>query len=84
LYYGFCLRLVINIREVQESSAFEFEMAIMELKRNKSSGINQIQAQLMLAGGRTNLSKITKLINSIWNREETIEDWTQSIILPIF
>ena len=36
-----------------EPSAFEFEMAIEKLKRNKSPGIDQIPAELMTAGGRT-------------------------------
>jgi hypothetical protein len=77
-----CLSFLINIREFQDSSAFEFQMAIMELKRQKSSGIDQIHAQMIISGVRSILPKITKLINSIWNREETLEEWKESIILP--
>jgi hypothetical protein len=57
-------------------------MKIMELKRHKSFGIDQIQAQLIIEGVRSILPKITKLFNSIWNREETLEERKQSIILP--
>jgi hypothetical protein len=53
---GLCLRFVINISEFQESSAFEVEMAIIEMKRHKLSGIDQIQAELIIAGGRIILS----------------------------
>ena len=36
-----------------EPSAFEFEMAIEKLKRNKSPCIDQIPSEPMKAGGRT-------------------------------
>jgi hypothetical protein len=41
------------------------EMAIENLKRHKSPGVDQIQAELIKAGGRTIRSEIHKLINSI-------------------
>jgi hypothetical protein len=40
-------------------------MAIGKLKCHKSPGIDQILAELIIAGGRTILSDITTLINSI-------------------
>jgi hypothetical protein len=55
---------------VPELSAFEFEMAIDKLKIHKSPGIDQIPAQLIKAGRRTNLSQIHKLLNSVWNKQE--------------
>ena len=36
-----------------EPSAFELEMAIEKLKRHKSPGIDQIRAELIIAGGKT-------------------------------
>jgi len=39
---------------VPEPSAFEFELAIEKVKRRKSPGIDQIPAELIKAGGRTN------------------------------
>jgi len=59
---------------VPEPSAFEFEMAIEKLKIHKSPGIDQIPAQMIKAGGRTNLSQIHKLLNSVWNRQELPEE----------
>ena len=39
-----CVRFAINITEFHEPRAFEAEIAIEKLKRNKSPGIDQIQA----------------------------------------
>jgi hypothetical protein len=43
---------------VPEPSAFEVEMVIKKLKRHKSPGIYQIQAELFKAGSRTLNSEI--------------------------
>jgi hypothetical protein len=43
---------------VPKPSTFEFEMAIEELKRHKSQGIDQIPAELIKAGCRTIRSEI--------------------------
>jgi len=64
--------------------AVEFEMAIEKLKGHKSPGTDQIQAELIKAGGRTIRYEIHKLIISIWNKEECPEEWKQSIIVPIY
>ena len=77
-----CERFVLNIREIQEPSAFEVEMAIGKMNRHKLSGIDQIQAQLIIAGCRTIFSETTQLLNSVWNKEDMPEDWKQSIIVP--
>jgi hypothetical protein len=50
---------------VPEPSAFEVEMAIEKLKRHKSTGIDQIPAELIKAGGRIIRSEIDKHIISI-------------------
>ena len=67
---------------VPELNAFEFEMPIAKLKRQKSAGIDQIQAELFQA--RVFLRVIHMLINSIWNKEELPEEWKKSIIVPIY
>jgi hypothetical protein len=51
-------------------SRLEVDIAIGKLKKYKSSGSDQIPAELIQAGGKILLSVIHKLINSIWNREE--------------
>jgi hypothetical protein len=48
-----------------EPSAFEFEVAIVKLKRHKSPGIDQIPTEVIKVGGTTIRSVIHKLINSI-------------------
>jgi hypothetical protein len=59
---------------VLEPSAFEVDMAIEKLQIHKSPGIDQIPAQMIKAGGRTNLSQIHKLLNSMWNKQELPEE----------
>ena len=59
-------------------------MAIEKLKRHKSLGSDQIQAELIKAGSRTIRSEIHKLTNSIWNKEELPEEWKESIIVPVY
>jgi hypothetical protein len=68
---------------VPEPSAFEVELAIEELKSHKSPGIDQIPAELIKTGEKTIRPVIHKLINSIWNKEELLEEWNESIIVPI-
>jgi len=77
----------IHIAEPLESepSAFEVETAIETLKKDKKSPrIDQIAAQLTTEGGRTIHLEIHKLINSVWNEEELLEDWKESMIVPIY
>jgi len=50
---------------VPEPSAAEVELAIDKLKSHKSTGIDQIPAELIKAGGRTICLGIQKLITSI-------------------
>ena len=65
-------------------NAFEFELATENIKSYKSPGIDQVPAELIKGGGRTFRSVIHKLANYIWNKEELLEKWKKSIILPIF
>ena len=69
---------------VPDPSAFDVELAIEKLKRQKSPGVVQIPAELIRAGGRTIRDEIHKLIISIWNKEESPEEWKESIIVPIY
>ena len=59
-----------------------FEVAIEKLQR--SPGIDHIPAELIKAGQRTICSEISKLFNSIWNKEELPEEWKESIIVLIY
>jgi hypothetical protein len=75
----------INTAEplVPEPSALEVESDIEKLKSHKSSGIDQIPAELIKADGRTIRCAIHKLIIAICNKEELSEGWKESIIVPI-
>jgi hypothetical protein len=69
---------------VPDSSAFEVVWTIEKIKSHKSPGIDQIVAELIKAGGRTNGYELHKLIISIWKKEELSEERKESIILPIY
>ena len=53
-----------------EPNGYEFEMAIDKLKSHKSTGNDQIQAELIKAGRRIIRYEIHKLIISNWKKEE--------------
>ena len=57
-----------------EKSAFEFDLAIENLKSHKSPGIDRIPAEMINSGGRTIRYETHKLIISIWNKEELPEE----------
>jgi hypothetical protein len=68
---------------VPERSLVEVETEIRKLKSYKSPATDQIQTELIKAGGETLRSEIYKLIHSIWNKKELPQQWKESIILPI-
>ena len=57
-------------------------MTTEKLKRHISPGANQIPAELIKAV-QENSSEIHKVTNSVWNNEETPEEWKESIIVLI-
>ena len=67
-----------------EPTAFEFELAIEELSRQKSPGSDEIQRELTKVVNNKIHYGIHKLIISIWNKEELPEVWKDSIILLIY
>jgi hypothetical protein len=64
-------------------SRLEVEIAVAKFKKYKSSGSDQIPAELSQAGGEILLSAIHKLINSVWSKEELPDQWKQSITVPV-
>jgi hypothetical protein len=78
-------QIEVHIAEplVPGHSHLDVEIAIAKLKNYKSPGNDRILAELIQAGGETLLSAIHKLINSIWNKEESPDQWKKSIIVPI-
>jgi hypothetical protein len=55
----------------------------VKLKKYKSRCSDQIPAELIQARGKTLLSAMHKLINSVWNKEELPDQWREFIIIPI-
>jgi hypothetical protein len=68
---------------VPDPSPFEVEIAIAKLKRYKSTGSDQIPAELIQAVGEILHFKIHELINSIQNTEKLPDQWKESIIVPV-
>jgi mannosyltransferase OCH1-like enzyme len=66
---------------VHDPSPFD---AIAKLKIHKSPASDQIPAELTQAGSETLQSEIHKLINSIWSKEELLEQWKESITVTIY
>ncbi|KAJ4445911.1 hypothetical protein ANN_12597 [Periplaneta americana] len=67
-----------------EPTLSEVEIAIENLKKYKSPGIDQIPAELIQEGGSALYSEIYKLVLAIWEKEIVPEQWKESIIVPIF
>jgi hypothetical protein len=57
-----------------DPSPLGVEIAITDLTKYKSSGNDQIPAELIQAEGETLQSEIHKLINSIWRKEKLLHD----------
>jgi hypothetical protein len=60
---------------VLKPSAFDIEMAIEKLVRYKSSGVEQVPAELTQAGGRAVCSQIHTLFNCMWNKDDLPQEW---------
>ena len=69
---------------VPEPSDCGVEVAIENLKRDISPGIDQNRAELIKIGHRAIRYEIHKLIISIWNEDELPEEWKESVIVPTF
>jgi hypothetical protein len=50
----------------------------------KSSGTDQMPAELIKARQRKICSKMHKLINSVWNKEQLPKEWKESIIVLVY
>jgi hypothetical protein len=58
----------------------KFIPLIAKLKRYRSPDSDEIPAELIQAGGEILRSKIHKLINYIWNKEELPDRWKNFLI----
>jgi hypothetical protein len=68
---------------VSEPSPFDVEIAIAKLKRHKSPGTDQIQTELIQAGGKILRFAIHKFVSCTWNKEEWSQQWKDSVVVPV-
>jgi hypothetical protein len=54
------------------------------LEKYKTTGSDQIMAELIQAAGKTLLSEVHRLNHSVWNKEELSDQWNESTIVPIY
>jgi hypothetical protein len=54
-----------------------------KLNGYKSLDTNKILAEFIQAGGKTLCSEIHKLTFSIWIKEELLQQWKESTIVPV-
>jgi len=59
-------------------------MSVKKLKKFKSSGIDNIPAELIKAGGTAPIKELHKLISALWKKEELPNECKTSIIVPIY
>ncbi|KAJ4444986.1 hypothetical protein ANN_06785 [Periplaneta americana] len=62
---------------IPEPTLSEVEIAIENLKKYKSPGIDQIPAELIQEGGSALYSEIYKLVLAIWEKEIVPEQWKE-------
>jgi hypothetical protein len=68
---------------VTDPRPIEVETTNAKFKWYKSPGSDEIPAYHIQAEVEILCSKINKLINSIWNKEELPDQWEESIIIPV-
>ena len=61
----------------------EVEAAVKTLKKGKSAGVDNIQAEIVLAGGEAMISVLLIICNKIWQTGEWPTQWTQSLVITL-
>ena len=61
----------------------EFDAAIRDLRRNKTSGIDDIPAELIKYAGEKTLTRLYKTICDIYLTGDIPSDFEKNIIIPI-
>ncbi|WP_419623966.1 reverse transcriptase domain-containing protein [Thiolapillus sp.] len=57
--------------------------AVQSLKKGKTAGVDNIPAELVLAGGEDVITALTTICNRIWQTEEWPTPWTQSLVITL-
>ena len=61
----------------------EVEAAVQSLKKGKTTGVDNIPAEVVQAGGEDVLSALTTICNKIWQAGEWPTPWTQSLTITL-
>ena len=61
----------------------EVEAAVQSLKKGKSVGVDNIQAELVQAGGEDVFTALTTICNKILQTGEWPTPWTQSLVITL-
>ena len=59
------------------------EIAVASLKTGKSARADDMQAELVQAGGKTMIDVLREVCNSIWRTGEWPSPWTQALIITL-
>ena len=61
----------------------EVEGAVQSLEKGKSTGVNNIPAELVQAGGEDVITTLTTICNKIWQTEEWPIPWNKSLVITL-
>ena len=61
----------------------EVEAAVQSLKQGKSAGVDNVQAELVQAGGEDVITALTTSCNKIWQTGEWPTPWTHSLVITL-
>ena len=53
------------------------------MKKGKSAGVDNIPAELVLAGGEDVITALTTICEKIWQKGEWPTPWTQSLVITL-
>ena len=59
------------------------EAAVQSLKKGKTTGVDNIPAELVQAGGEDVISALTTVCNKIWQTGEWPTPWTQTLVITL-
>lgn len=58
--------------------------AVRKMKKGKATGIDGIQMEAFIYGGREIRKRVIELITKIWEERRISEEWRLSIVVPIY
>ena len=59
------------------------EAAVHSLKKGKSAGVDKLPAELVQAGGEDVIIALVTFCNKVWQTEERLTPWTQSLVITL-